>query len=71
MVDEGININVESPEVSAPVSIELSGQTIVDSFRTGLHDFVKNVRSGSDEALTVVFVGVMFFVAGLYLWRRV
>jgi len=68
---EGININVERPEVQAPVSVELSGTSIVDSMRTGLNDFVANVKKGSDEALTVVFVGVMFFVAGLYFWRRV
>jgi hypothetical protein len=68
---DGININVERPEVQAPVSVELSGTSIVDSMRTGLNDFVANVKEGSDEALTVVFVGVMFFVAGLYFWRRV
>jgi len=68
---DGININVERPEVQAPVSVELSGTSIVDSMRTGLNDFVSNVKKGSDEALTVVFVGVMFFVAGLYFWRRV
>jgi len=68
---DGININVERPEVQAPVSVELSGTSIVDSMRTGLNDFVANVKEGSDEALTVVFVGVMLFVAGLYFWRRV
>lgn len=68
---DGININVEKPEVQAPVSIELSGTSIVDSMRNGINDFVANVKEGSDEALTVVFVGVMFFVAGLYFWRRV
>lgn len=68
---DGININVDSPEVSAPVAVELGGVSIVDSFRNGINDMVNNIRKGSDEALTVVFVGTMFFVVGLYFWRRV
>lgn len=68
---EGININVDSPEVTAPVSVELSGTSIVESVKNGLNEFVDNIRKGSDEALTVVFMGVMFFTAGLYFWRRV
>jgi hypothetical protein len=70
MADD-ININVDRPEITAPVSVELSGTSIVDSIRIGLNDFVDNIKKGSDEALTVVFVGVMFFTAGLYFWRRV
>lgn len=68
---DGININVEQPQVQAPVSVELSGTSIVDSIKTGLNDFVSNVKSGSDEALTAVFLGVMFFAAGLFFFRRV
>lgn len=68
---EGININVDSPEVTAPVSVELSGTSIVESVKNGLNEFVDNIRKGSDEALTVVFMGVMFFSVGLYFWRRV
>jgi hypothetical protein len=68
---DGININVDSPNVTAPVSVNLSGISIVDSIRNGLNEFVDNVKKGSDEALTVVFLGVMFFTAGLYFWRRV
>lgn len=68
---DGLNINVESPTVSAPVSVDLSGVSIVDSVRSGLNDFVSNIKSGSDEALTAVFLGVMFFTAGLFFWRRV
>jgi len=68
---DGININVDSPEVSAPVSVNLSGVSIVDSVRNGLNEFVDNIKKGSDEALTVVFLGIMFFTAGLYFWRRV
>tara|TARA_R100000353_G_scaffold175851_2_gene147430 strand:+ start:7688 stop:7900 length:213 start_codon:yes stop_codon:yes gene_type:complete len=68
---DGVNINVDSPEITAPVSVDLSGMSIVDSVRNGLNEFVGNIKKGSDEALTVVFLGVMFFTAGLYFWRRV
>lgn len=71
LMAEGININVDSPEVSAPISVELSGNSIVDSVKIGLNDFVNNVKEGSDEALTAVFLGIMFFTAGLFFWRRV
>tara|TARA_R110002020_G_scaffold239166_1_gene451735 strand:+ start:7295 stop:7507 length:213 start_codon:yes stop_codon:yes gene_type:complete len=70
-MSDGININVDSPNVTAPVSVNLSGTSIVDSVRNGLNEFVDHIKKGSDEALTVVFLGVMFFTAGLYFWRRV
>ena len=68
---DGVNINVDSPEFTAPVSVELSGTSFVESIQNGLNQFVDNLKKGSDEGLTVVFLGVMFFTAGLYFWRRV
>ncbi len=70
MADD-ININVDAPKVDAPVSVNFTGASIVDSVRNGLNEFIDNIKKGSDEALTVVFVSVMFFTAGLYFWRRV
>ena len=68
---DGVNINVDSPTVTAPVSVELSGNSIVESITNGLNEFIDNIKKGSDEALTVVFLGAMFFTVGLYFWRRV
>jgi hypothetical protein len=70
-VADAININVDSPKVEAPVEVKLTGQSIVDSIKNGVQEFVDNIKKGSDEALTVVFLGAMFFTAGLYFWRRV
>ena len=70
MADD-LNINVESPTVQAPVSVDLSGVSIIDSARNGLNDLVRNIKNGSDEALSAVFLGVMFFTVGLFFWRRV
>jgi hypothetical protein len=66
-----VNLNVESPQVSAPVSVELSGSSFVDGIRNGMKEFTDNVKSGSDEALTAVFLSAMFITAGLFFWRRV
>ena len=68
---DGVNINVDSPEITAPVSVELSGTSFVESIQNGLNQFVYNLKKVSDVGLTVVFLGVMFFTAGLYFWRRV
>ena len=68
---DGININVTSPTIEAPVSVDFSGVSIIDSMRNGINDLVGNIKSGSDEALTTVFIGVMLFTAGLFFWRRV
>jgi len=68
---DGININVQSPQVDAPVSVDFSGTSLIDSVKNGLNEFVSNIKEGSDEALTAVFLGVMFFAAGLFFWRRV
>ena len=70
MADD-LNINLDGSTIEAPVQVELSGASIVDGIKNGLNDFVSNVKEGSDEALTVVYLGVMFFVAGLFFWRRV
>lgn len=70
MADD-VNINVQSPKVEAPVSVELSGTSIVEGIKNGMNEFIENVKSGSDEALTAVFLGIMFFSAGLFFWRRV
>ena len=68
---DGLNINVESPTVEAPVSVNLSGVSIIDSARNGMNDLIRNIKSGSDEALSAVFLGVMFFTVGLFFWRKV
>lgn len=70
MADD-LNINLDGATISAPVQVELSGASIVDGIKNGMNDFVSNVKEGSDEALTVVYLGLMFFVAGLFFWRRV
>ena len=70
MADDVV-LNVDSPNVQAPVSVNFTGMGIVQSIKHGMDDLIKGVKSGSDEALTAIFLGGMFVVAGLYLWRRV
>ena len=69
MADDVI-IQVSEP-VQAPVSINFSGVGIIEGIRSASDRLVKSIRSGSDEALTAIFLAGMFIVAGVYLWRRV
>ena len=33
---DGVNINVDSPEITAPVSVQLSGTSFIESIQNGL-----------------------------------
>jgi len=70
MADDVV-INVESPTVSAPVTIDASFENFFAGFRRVFDDMVNDVKSGSDEAITGLFLGGMFLIVGVYLWRRV
>lgn len=70
MADDVI-INVESPQVEAPVSVDASFGNFFEGFKRVVDGWVADVKSGSDEALTGLFLGGMFLIVGVYLWRRV
>ena len=70
MADDVI-LNVDTPQIDAPVAVNFSGVGILQSIQNAGKDLVDSVKSGSDEALTGIFLSGMFIVAGLYLWRRV
>jgi len=63
-------INIESPnvQVDAPVDVGLKGFTedVVERVR----NLVDKVKEGDDEVMTALFLGVMFVVAGVFVWRR-
>jgi hypothetical protein len=63
-------INIESPnvQVDAPVDVGLKGftQDIVDR----VTNLVDKVKQGDDDIMTVLFLGVAFVVAGVFVWRR-
>ena len=69
MADDTININVESPEVDAPVSVNFGG--LFEGFRATIDEIVDDVKSGSATAMTGLFLATMFVVARIYVWRRV
>lgn len=69
MADDTININVESPEVQAPVAVNFGG--LFEGLKATIDDIVNDVRDGSDEAMTGLFLAAMFIVAGVFVWRRV
>jgi hypothetical protein len=63
-------INIESPNVTvdAPVDVGLKGFT--DDITERLRILVGKVRSGDDEVMTAIMLGVSFVVAGVFIWRR-
>ena len=68
MADD-IVINVDSPVVDAPVSVNFG--SIFDGIRAGIDEIVEDVKSGSTVAMTGIFLALMFVVAGIYVWRKV
>ena len=70
MADDVI-INVESPQVDAPVAVDASFENFFLGFKDMVDGIVNDVKSGSDEAITGVFLGGMFLIVAVYLWRRV
>jgi hypothetical protein len=64
-----ITINVQSPMVDAPVSVNLGG--ILSGFRESVDDLVDDVKSGDSNVLSGLFLALMFLVVGVYVWRKV
>jgi len=70
MADEpNVNINVDSPQVDAPVEVKFG--SLFEGLKTTIDGIVDDVKGGSATALTGLFLAVMFVVAGVYVWRRV
>ena len=68
MADD-ININVESPQVDAPVTVSFG--SIFEGFKDVIDGIVEDVKGGSSTAMTGLFLAAMFVVAGVYVWRKV
>jgi hypothetical protein len=63
-------ITVESPniQVDAPVDVGLKGLT--EDISNRFRELVDAVKSGDDEVMAALFLGVAFVVAGVFVWRR-
>lgn len=62
-----VNVTVESPniQVDAPVSVGF-----FDGVQERLRELVEQVKQGDDEVMTALFLGTIFVVAGVFVWRR-
>lgn len=62
--------NIESPnvKVDAPINVGLKG--ITEDISERLRTIVEKVRSGDDEVMTAIMLGLSFLVAGVFIWRR-
>jgi len=64
------NVVIESPnvQVDAPVEVGIKGFT--EDITTRFKQLVDSVKSGDDEVMAALFLGVAFVVAGVFVWRR-
>ena len=64
------SITVESPniQVDAPVDVGLKGLT--EDISNRFRELVDALKSGDDEVMAALFLGVAFVVAGVFVWRR-
>ena len=64
------NVVIESPNVTvdAPVEVGLKGFT--EDITQRFTNLVDAVKSGDDEVMAALFLGVAFVVAGVFVWRR-
>ncbi len=64
------SITVESPniQVDAPVDVGLKGFT--EDISNRFRELVNALKSGDDEVMAALFLGVAFVVAGVFVWRR-
>jgi len=69
MAETPLNINIESPQVDAPVSINFDG--IFGGIRDSLDKLVDDFRGGSVVAITGIMLAAMFLIGGIYVWRKV
>ena len=64
-------INVDSPQIDAPVTLDINLGGIFTDIKATLDKIVNDVRTGDSYALTGLFLAGMFVFAGVYLWRKV
>ena len=64
-------INIDTPQVDAPVTLDINLGGIFTDIKATLDKIVNDVRAGDSYALTGLFLAGMFVFAGVYLWRKV
>ena len=64
------SVTIESPniQVDAPVNVGFKG--ITEDISNRFRELVDAVKSGDDEVMTALFLGVAFVVAGVFVWRK-
>ena len=59
-------INIEG---DIPITVDVSLGGLFSGVRDDLTDLVNKVKSGSDEAITVIALSLMFIAAGVVIYR--
>lgn len=70
MADD-VNFNLDTDALSIPISVGIGAGGFIESLRDWSDNTINNIRSGNDEAMTGIFLTLMFAAAVIFLWRRV
>ncbi len=70
MADD-VNFNLDTDALSIPISVGIGSGGFIDSLRDWSGNTINNIRSGNDEAMTGIFLTLMFAATVIFLWRKV
>jgi hypothetical protein len=72
MMAIGDSVQVDNVAVEAPVNVSISSQgSLVDSVVNFVNGSIDKIRRADDEAMTILFMGVMLGLTFRILWRSV
>lgn len=71
MASDELVVNIDSPQIDAPVLVDVNVAGLVSDITSSINKLVDDIKSGSDEAITAIFLAGMFIFAGVILWRQV
>lgn len=57
-------------DISATTSVDVGLKGFTEDIVERVRNLVDKVKEGDDEVMTALFLGVMFVVAGVFVWRR-
>jgi len=63
-------VRIDSPQIQIDAPVELGFKSLSEDIVNRVRDTVDKVKSGDDEIMAVIFLGLMFVVAGVFVWRR-
>ena len=64
------SVTIESPNIQVDAPVEVGFKGFTEDITNRFKQLVDSVKSGDDEVMAALFLGVAFVVAGVFVWRR-